>query len=124
MAPRAETGFVRLHPPPPSPPKPATDSSLAEKPFLRPFLASDGLRFPASARRHRLQAPFWRASLRRRKSRSKLEESGGTYLVVVKSRPKTEWLGLVLSKLVGHADRKSARGEFGVSEQLREALVI
>src|SRR6516165_5227219 len=44
--------------PPPSPPKPATDSSLAEKPFLGPFLACDGLRFPVSARRHRLQAPF------------------------------------------------------------------
>src|SRR6516162_11645207 len=43
--------------PPPSLPKPATDSSLAEKPFLRPFLACGGLRFPVSARRHRLQAP-------------------------------------------------------------------
>jgi hypothetical protein len=39
-------------------PKPATDSSLAERLFLRPFLASGGLRFPVSARRHRLQAPF------------------------------------------------------------------
>ena len=44
--------------PPPSLPKPATDSSLAEKPFLRAFLACGGLRFPISARRHRLQAPF------------------------------------------------------------------
>ena len=42
----------------PSLPKPATDSSLAEKPFLRPFLACGGLWFPVSARRHRLQAPF------------------------------------------------------------------
>ena len=38
--------------------KPATDSSLAEKPFLRAYLACGGLRFPVSARRHRLQAPF------------------------------------------------------------------
>ena len=44
--------------PPPSLPKPATDSSLAEKPFLRPFLACGGLRFPVSARRRRLRAPF------------------------------------------------------------------
>src|SRR5215831_2213342 len=58
MAPRAETGFVRLHPPPPSPPKPATDSSLAEKPFLRPFLACSGLRFPVSAQRYRLRSLF------------------------------------------------------------------
>ena len=54
----AETGSRNLHAPPPSLPKPATDSSLAEKPFLRPFLARGGLRFPVSARRHRLQAPF------------------------------------------------------------------
>ena len=53
-----ETGFAGLHPPPPSLPKPATDSSLAEKPFLRPFLACGGLRFPVSARRPRLRAPF------------------------------------------------------------------
>ena len=53
-----ETGFAWLHPPPPSLPKPATDSLPAEKPFLRPFLACGGLRFPVSARRHRLQAPF------------------------------------------------------------------
>ena len=38
--------------------QPATDSSLAEKPFLRPFLACGGLLFPVSARRHRLQAPL------------------------------------------------------------------
>ena len=44
--------------PPPSLPKPATDGSLAEKPFLRPFFTRGGLRFPVSARRHRLQAPF------------------------------------------------------------------
>ena len=44
--------------PPPSLPKPATDSSLAEKPFLRPFLACGGLRFPVSAQRYRLQVPF------------------------------------------------------------------
>ena len=42
----------------PSLPKPEVDSSLAEKPFLRPSLARGGLRFPVSARRHRLQAPF------------------------------------------------------------------
>jgi hypothetical protein len=46
----------------------------AERPVLRPYLARGCLRFPVSARRHRLQAPFWRASLRRQKSRSKLEE--------------------------------------------------
>src|SRR5262249_8769682 len=53
--------------------KPATDSSQAERPLLPPFLARGSLLFPVSARRHRLQAPFWRASLRRRKSRSKLD---------------------------------------------------
>ena len=44
----------------PSPPKLATDSPspLAERPFLRPFLARGGLRYPVSARRHRLQDPF------------------------------------------------------------------
>ena len=40
-----ETGFARLHPPPPSLSKPATDSSLAERPFLRPFSARGSLRF-------------------------------------------------------------------------------
>jgi hypothetical protein len=39
-------------------PTPATDSSLAEKPFLRPFFACGGLRFPVSALRHRLRALF------------------------------------------------------------------
>ena len=39
-------------------PKPAVNCPLAERPFLRPFLACGGLRFPVSARRHRLQAPF------------------------------------------------------------------
>src|SRR6516162_1521862 len=38
--------------------QPATDSSLAEKPLLRPFLARGGLRFPVSAQRYRLQVPF------------------------------------------------------------------
>ena len=42
----------------PSLPKHEVDSSLAEKPFLRPSLARGGLRFPVSARRHRLQAPL------------------------------------------------------------------
>ena len=32
----------------------ATDSSLAEKPFLRPFLACGGLRFPVSAQRPKI----------------------------------------------------------------------
>ena len=53
-----ETGFGELRPPPPSLPKPAIDSSLAEGPFLWPFLARGGLQFPVSARRHRLQVPF------------------------------------------------------------------
>ena len=38
--------------------QPATDSSLAEGPFLRPFLACGGLRFPVSAQGYRLQVPF------------------------------------------------------------------
>jgi hypothetical protein len=37
--------LVSLVSPPPSLPKPATDSSLAEKSFLRPFLARGGLHF-------------------------------------------------------------------------------
>jgi hypothetical protein len=53
-----ETGFAQLHLPPPSPAKPATDSSLAEKPFLPRFLARRVLQFPVSARRHRLYVPF------------------------------------------------------------------
>jgi hypothetical protein len=44
--------------PPPSLPKPAVNSSQAERPFLRPFPACGGLRYPVSARRHRHQVPF------------------------------------------------------------------
>ena len=44
--------------PPASLPKPAVNSSRAERPFLRPFLARGGLRFPVSAQRYRLQVPF------------------------------------------------------------------
>jgi hypothetical protein len=51
---RARPVRRRLHPPPPSLPKPATDSSRTERPFLRPFLARRGLQPRVSARRHRL----------------------------------------------------------------------
>ena len=78
--------------PPPSLPKPSTDSSLAERPFLRPFLACGGLRFPVSLPRHRLQAPFG------------VPVSGGKNPV-----PNS----------IGQAGRKSAQGEFGASRQLR-----
>jgi hypothetical protein len=47
-----------LQTPPPSLPKPAVDSSQTERPFLRPFLARGGLRFPVSVRRYRLQVAF------------------------------------------------------------------
>jgi acyl-CoA dehydrogenase len=57
--PEAGSDAVR---PPPSLPKLATDSSQAERPFLRPFFACGGLRFPLSARRYRLQALLARQS--------------------------------------------------------------
>jgi hypothetical protein len=55
---RPETGFARLHPPPPSPPKPTPPSRHAQRPLLRLFRARGGLRFPVSARRYRLQVRF------------------------------------------------------------------
>ena len=60
--------------------------SLAERALLRAFLACSGLRFPVSARRHRLRAPFG------------APVSGGQNPVPNSNRA---------------ADRKSARGEFG-----------
>jgi hypothetical protein len=77
-------------------PKPATDSSLAERPFLRPFLARGGLRIPVSARRYRLQVAFGApvsggarselnaaigvaaAGAKQRKRRSEAEHVGGS----------------------------------------------
>jgi len=59
------------------------DSRAArEKPFLRPFLACGGLRFPVSARRHSLQAPFGAQSPAAKipfqtRGRKKVREEGG-----------------------------------------------